>query len=306
MRNGWATSASIYNWITGVLSVMTGVAIIIFTAPVAEALRAIGLGGVGAVPIMVGIVYIMLGLLRAAGGWGLWALHNWARILSIVLHVLFGLLLLAQAILLIIMDLPVFSLIPFIFFIPEALLAVGLMLQSTAEAYLNRGAPQSIGMPTSIAPPSMPMQSIPPQGPIPATAGATMGTAARGGQTGGYGQVGGGGVAKTELADAKPQTLAWLVERNGSRAGREHRLKEEVTVGRDPSRCEIVIDEGKVSGEHARIRLENGQFIIYDLASRNHTYVNKQPVQKQALRDGDQIQLGPNVKFAFMIVGKGK
>jgi pSer/pThr/pTyr-binding forkhead associated (FHA) protein len=128
----------------------------------------------------------------------------------------------------------------------------------------------------------------------------------RGGQTGGYGQVGGGGVAKTELADAKPQTLAWLVERNGSRAGREHRLKEEVTVGRDPSRCEIVIDEGKVSGEHARIRLENGQFIIYDLASRNHTYVNKQPVQKQALRDGDQIQLGPNVKFAFMLVGKGK
>jgi hypothetical protein len=133
--------------------------------------------------------------------------------------------------------------------------------------------------------------------------GGTMGT--RGSSGGGYGRAGSGGVAKTELADAPMQTLAWLVERNGPRPGREHRLKEENTIGRDGSRCEVAIDEVKVSGEHARIKLEHGQFVFYDLASRNHSFVNDRQVQKQVLQDGDQIRLGPNVKLSFMLAGKG-
>jgi pSer/pThr/pTyr-binding forkhead associated (FHA) protein len=108
-------------------------------------------------------------------------------------------------------------------------------------------------------------------------------------------------VARTEVAGpSAPQVVGWLVERNGPRPGREHRLDNQITIGRDASRCEIVIDDSKVSAEHARIRFEQGRFVIFDMASTNHTYVNNHEVQRHVLQDGDQIMLGPNVKLTFM------
>ncbi|NJL53946.1 FHA domain-containing protein [bacterium] len=152
-------------------------------------------------------------------------------------------------------------------------------------------------------PPTQGVQAMPtpPVVNFPATEAATAGNVGGGGN---YGRPGGVGVQKTELAQAEPQILAWLIERNGSRAGREHRLREQVTIGRDPARCEIVLDDGKVSGEHARIRLEKGQYVLYDLASTNHTFVNGQEVQKHILRDGDQIRFGTNATTSFMLAGK--
>jgi pSer/pThr/pTyr-binding forkhead associated (FHA) protein len=64
------------------------------------------------------------------------------------------------------------------------------------------------------------------------------------------------------------------------------------------------LDDSKVSSEHARIRMEQGGFVLYDLASTNCTYVNGQQIQKQMLRDGDQIKFGPNATLVFMRVGK--
>ena len=65
-----------------------------------------------------------------------------------------------------------------------------------------------------------------------------------------------------------------------------------------------MLDDSKVSAEHARIQMDHGQFVLYDLASTNHTYVNDQEIQKQVLRDGDQIKIGPNVQLSFVYVNK--
>lgn len=65
-------------------------------------------------------------------------------------------------------------------------------------------------------------------------------------------------------------------------------------IGRDPAECEIVIegDDG-VSGRHAVVDLENGQFVVKDLGSLNKTYVNGELVGgRRTLRDGDVVRLG--------------
>jgi hypothetical protein len=121
-------------------------------------------------------------------------------------------------------------------------------------------------------------------------------------------QAPGGGVpapAKTELLYKEPPQLAWLVQRSGSRVGKEFRLGEVTNVGRDASQCDIVIDDSTVSRQHARVRLEDGRFVLYDLASSNGTFVNDQQIQKQPLLDGDRVRFG-SVDFNFMEVKQPK
>ncbi|NTV63386.1 MAG: FHA domain-containing protein, partial [Oscillochloris sp.] len=69
-----------------------------------------------------------------------------------------------------------------------------------------------------------------------------------------------------------------------------------------PSCADVVLDDSKVSSTHARVRFEQGKYVLYDLGSTNKTFVNGQPVTAQPLKDGDQISLGPNVQLIFKIV----
>jgi hypothetical protein len=90
-----------------------------------------------------------------------------------------------------------------------------------------------------------------------------------------------------------PAPEGWLVLRSGPRTGQQFALKRgRNTIGRDPSRADIVLDDETVSGAHAVIQFEQGQFYIYDLASLNGTYVNNRRVQKQLLMDGDVVRFG--------------
>lgn len=88
--------------------------------------------------------------------------------------------------------------------------------------------------------------------------------------------------------------VAWLVVRTGPRTGHQFGLSQQKAnmIGRDPSRADIVIDDDTVSREHARVRYDNGQFVIHDLASTSGTYVNGNLVQRQLLYDNDRIGLG--------------
>ncbi len=87
--------------------------------------------------------------------------------------------------------------------------------------------------------------------------------------------------------------------------GQEHRLHLTTTLGRDSARCDIVLHDGKVSAEHARVRYEDDQFVLYDLGSTNHVFVNDHEVDRTVLHDGDVIQLGPATAFAFLAVEVG-
>lgn len=56
-------------------------------------------------------------------------------------------------------------------------------------------------------------------------------------------------------------------------------------------------DEGLhrlASRMHAEFRLEGDQFVLYDLGSRNGTFVNGQAVQRRVLLEGDQVSFGLN------------
>ena len=62
-------------------------------------------------------------------------------------------------------------------------------------------------------------------------------------------------------------------------------------LGRHPE-CDVVLDQGAVSRQHAQILLVDGEYFIEDLKSRNGTLVNGQLVEgRQALPDGDELKI---------------
>ncbi|HEY3927729.1 MAG TPA: FHA domain-containing protein [Candidatus Koribacter sp.] len=76
---------------------------------------------------------------------------------------------------------------------------------------------------------------------------------------------------------------------------REYAISEKaVTIGR-LSENAIHVDNLSVSGHHARIVPENGQFILYDQNSTNGTYVNGQKVSRATLVNGDTIHVGRHI-----------
>jgi hypothetical protein len=55
---------------------------------------------------------------------------------------------------------------------------------------------------------------------------------------------------------------------------------------------DIVLDDEAVSGQHARIRPEDGRFVLHDLGSTNGTKVNDRKISRHILQDGDVIRAG--------------
>ncbi|MCZ2405249.1 MAG: FHA domain-containing protein [Burkholderiales bacterium 68-12] len=67
--------------------------------------------------------------------------------------------------------------------------------------------------------------------------------------------------------------------------------KERTTLGRRPYN-DIVIDNLAVSGEHAVFHQQGDEVEAEDLGSTNGTYVNGKAIKRQALRNGDTIEVG--------------
>ncbi|MFM6992443.1 MAG: FHA domain-containing protein [Rhodoferax sp.] len=75
--------------------------------------------------------------------------------------------------------------------------------------------------------------------------------------------------------------------------------KERTTLGRRPYN-DIVIDNLAVSGEHAVLHMVGSEIQIEDLNSTNGSYVNGKAVKKQALQNGDVVEVG---KYKIKYVG---
>ena len=85
---------------------------------------------------------------------------------------------------------------------------------------------------------------------------------------------------------------ALLESTRGAVSGSRYLLDEdEITVGRDPS-SDILLDDSTVSRTHAVFRRINGNYSVIDAGSLNGTYVNRQRVDSQELKNGDEIILG--------------
>jgi sigma-B regulation protein RsbU (phosphoserine phosphatase) len=93
--------------------------------------------------------------------------------------------------------------------------------------------------------------------------------------------------------------MAYLLVTNGDNPQQQFPLDAAQTIiGRHPS-CDIVLDLGSVSRQHAQITREGDQYFVEDLGSRNKTYLNGTQVEgRQLLRDQDQLQIC-EVTFTF-------
>lgn len=64
-----------------------------------------------------------------------------------------------------------------------------------------------------------------------------------------------------------------------------------VHLGRQPDN-DIPLDHPLVSRHHAQLRLRHGRYVLYDLNSRQGSWVNGQRVREWVLHPGDVIRLG--------------
>jgi pSer/pThr/pTyr-binding forkhead associated (FHA) protein len=107
-------------------------------------------------------------------------------------------------------------------------------------------------------------------------------------------------IADTEIYDSKPKYNtddipnvydgAYLYnEINGERL---HLIGDSVIFGRDPSQCDIPIDNPYASRVHARLFKVNGKWAVEDLGSTAGTLLNGNLLtQAMYLEDGDKLDV---------------
>lgn len=101
------------------------------------------------------------------------------------------------------------------------------------------------------------------------------------------------------VVDESPMALLWI--KNGRRRGRTYTIKDGDKVGR--TKGEIILDDPKISNPHARFRLENETFTLWDFGSKNGTYVNGERIKAATdLKENDEIKFG-DTTYVFKILG---
>jgi hypothetical protein len=77
----------------------------------------------------------------------------------------------------------------------------------------------------------------------------------------------------------------------------------EVRAGRDESKCVVLLEDPSVSGVHASLKIEGGQFWVRDERSNNGTFVDDNrlaPGAWTALKSGSRLRFGP-VNFSVRL-----
>lgn len=100
-------------------------------------------------------------------------------------------------------------------------------------------------------------------------------------------------------APGMPMPEAWLTIRL-PQGGQEKYLIKKATVSIGRQRYnDIVVEDKRVSRDHAKIMFQNGLFVIYDMGSTNGINVNGVPRMRQhTLKSGDHFTIG-SYDFSF-------
>jgi hypothetical protein len=79
----------------------------------------------------------------------------------------------------------------------------------------------------------------------------------------------------------------------GPGAGQVFPLSETSATSIGRSRAnDIQVEDVSISGQHCRVRPEDGRFVVHDLRSTNGTLVNEKKVSRHVLEEGDVIGIG--------------
>ena len=93
------------------------------------------------------------------------------------------------------------------------------------------------------------------------------------------------------LASGEERYLRFM---NGLREGERIELGDamELVFGRDEKEADIILKDDLVSRKHAKIRRDWSGTHVEDLGSRNGIKVNKKRVNRKALKDSDELEVG--------------
>ncbi|OPZ61981.1 MAG: putative periplasmic serine endoprotease DegP-like precursor [Candidatus Aminicenantes bacterium ADurb.Bin508] len=79
---------------------------------------------------------------------------------------------------------------------------------------------------------------------------------------------------------------------NGRELGTYQLEEKGLTIGRDPSQVQIVVQESIVSKVHALVLPEKERVVVVDRGSTNGTYLRGERIEKGVLQSGDSFTLG--------------
>ena len=106
-----------------------------------------------------------------------------------------------------------------------------------------------------------------------------------------------------EIALSSGEKAMVVIARGPQKGSRFLITAEGVSIGRS-TESSIFLDDVTVSRSHAQIKREDSDaFVLIDNASLNGTYLNNVSVEKNVLKNGDEIQIG---KFHFVFIGGTK
>jgi hypothetical protein len=89
-----------------------------------------------------------------------------------------------------------------------------------------------------------------------------------------------------------PLAMLWVKE--GPRRGKFYPIRHGAVIGRNEGN--LILDDPKVSGSHAKFTMEKNDFFVWDLGSANGTYVNGKRIREATLLyENDHIKIGDTI-----------
>ncbi len=101
-----------------------------------------------------------------------------------------------------------------------------------------------------------------------------------------------GELVPVEIAPGGAGGPALVIRAGGGRVGESFTVRgERMSIGRRPD-SDVFLDDVTVSRDHALLIRRGDDWHLDDCGSLNGTYVNRQRIDSQRLREGDEVQIG--------------